>query len=204
MWHCFQRKDIGITVYNPVNEGIQLLSDAIYDILAKEYETAPENERLQEFFNFSHLTEDSFLEYRNKVEWFFLHSYINIGCYEDYLESLKEEIEMLDSEERLDEETETILLYSHLIKTILFNRTPLLAITAPEYIKLIQEYNQADCNAPFMNIEALQETFYLVKEVKDDYVVFKDLIKDNASYIVKKNSLNIDSRLLLSGKTFFE
>ena len=101
LWHCFQRDKIGEKIYNPENTGILALANEIYDIFDEEFETAPVNERLQDFFDFSELTEDDFLEYRNKVEWFYFNSYINMGCYECYLDSLSEQMEELGKRKEL-------------------------------------------------------------------------------------------------------
>lgn len=201
LWHCFQSWNMGETIYNPENAALKDLSEAIYVILEKEYETAPENERLKEFFNFSYLKENDYLEYRNKVEWFFMNSYVNIGCYEDYMESMGEQIDELGNEEGLDERTADIMLYSHKISTILLARTPLLSISAPEYIKLIQEYNKAGQDAPYMNIDSVKEALYLVESETDKYFVFRSLTGDKACYKVKKESLESNSKQLIPGDT---
>ena len=201
LWHCFQNWNMGETIYNPENTALKDLSEAIYVILEKEYETAPENERLKEFFNFSHLKENDYLEYRNKVEWFFMNSYVNIGCYEDYMESMEEKIEELGNEDGLDERTADIVMYSHKINTILLDRTPLLSISAPEYIKLIQEYNQASQYAPYMNINSVKEALYLVEKETDEYFVFRSLTGDKVTYKVIKESLESNSKQLVPGDT---
>ena len=201
LWHCFQSKRFGVKIYNPENLGLKELSEEIYNILDDEYETAPENERLQEFFDFSHLTEDDFLMYRNKVDWFYMNSYINIGCYEDFMDTMAEQIEKLEEEEDMDVMTAEIKLYSHKVNTILLARTPLLAITAPEYIKLIQEFHPASPDAPYMNIDAVNESLYLVESETDKYFVFKSLSGDKAYYKVTKDSLDLKSNKLVPGDT---
>ena len=123
LWHCFQRDKIGKKIYNPENTGIKkiynpentgilALANEIYDIFDEEFETAPVNERLQDFFDFSYLTEGDFIEYRNKVEWFYFDSYINMGCYECYLDSLSEYMEELEKREDLDARTMDLMIYS--------------------------------------------------------------------------------------------
>ncbi len=201
LWHSFQSWNMGVKVYNPENKGLENLAKAIYDILDKEYETAPENERLQEFFDFSNIEEGDYLKYRNKIEWFFMNCYINIGCYEDYLCSMDEIMSEYEDDDSMDERTKDIMLYSKRINTVLMGRTPLLGITAPEYIKLIQEYNKADHNAYYMNIGSVNEAMYTVESETNEYFVFKSLIEDNTYYKVTKESLELNSQRPVPGDT---
>lgn len=201
IWHCFQRKNIGIKVYNPENQGIELLALDIYSILDNEYETAPENERLIDFFDFSSLNEGNFQEYRNKLEWFYFNCYINQGVLESYIESMSDEMDRLDNDENMDPATADIMLYSHRINKVLNGRTPLLAITAAEYLKLILEADGGSADAPYMNIDSRKENFYLVTDEADDYYVFKELTDDENEYKVVKNSLQLGYRELVPGDT---
>ena len=200
LWHCFQRV-MNMKTYNPNHQSFIFLAEEIYAILFEEYETAPENERLQQFFNFSDLTEDNFLEYRSKIEWFFMKSYINKGCEEDYLHSKEDLLFDLEHKKNFDIESANVMIYSHRVNTVLQERTPLLAITAPEYIKLIQELHQASPEAPYMNIKAKEETFYLVDSETDDYFVFKALTEGQTCYKVAKQSFEANARTLVPGDT---
>lgn len=49
LWHHIQYLCRGISAINPENPGIEQTAQKIYGLLAEEYETAPENERMQEF-----------------------------------------------------------------------------------------------------------------------------------------------------------
>ena len=201
IWHCLQSRSKDKFVYTPNNQPLRKLSKKIYDFLAIEYPVAPENERLKDFYDFSDPTLNVFIEYRNKIEWFFMNSYINMGCYRDYCESMEEKIEEFTHNENNDDATIEILLYSHKVETILFGRTPLLGITAPEYMKLLQEHNHADHNAPYMNIDFATNNLYLVEKEEDDYYIFKKLTGDKRHYKVDKTSLNENTEWLVVGDT---
>lgn len=202
LWHCFQRDKIGEKIYNPENTGILVLAEAIYAIFDNEFETAPVNERLQDFFDFSELTEDDFLEYRNKVEWFYFNSYINMGCYECYLDSLSEQMEELGKRKELDDRTMDLMIYSFKINSVLSGRTPLLSITAPEYLKLLfEELTMNFIDAPCLHVDSRMRAFYLVTEDTDDYYVFKEFSDKEETYKVTKDSIELDAPELIPGDT---
>ena len=200
LWHCIQYWNMGKTVYNPENHGLAKLAKEIYTLLDHEYETAPENERLQEFYNFSLLAADDYLEYRNRIEWFFMNSYINDGAREDYLISQEELIQQLENK-NMDDKTADIMLYAHKVNTILFTRTPLLGITAPEYIKLLQENKNVRLDSPYTNISSVKEAFYLIDSEADEYFIFKTLTEQATTYKVSKKSLDSNLHTFVPGDT---
>ena len=178
------------------------MANEIYDIFDEEFETAPVNERLQDFFDFSELTEDDFLEYRNKVEWFYFNSYINMGCYECYLDSLSEQMEELGKRKELDDRTMDLMIYSFKINYVLSGRTPLLSITAPEYLKLLfEELTMNFIDAPCLHVDSRMRAFYLVTEDTDDYYVFKEVSGKEETYKVTKDSIELNAPELIPGDT---
>lgn len=202
LWHCFQRDKIGEKIYNPENTGILALANEIYDIFDEEFETAPVNERLQDFFDFSYLTEGDFIEYRSKVEWFYFNSYINMGCYECYLDSLSEQMEEFEKRKDLDDRTMDLMIYSFKINSVLSGRTPLLSITAPEYLKLLLEEQAVNpVDAPYMDVDSRLEALYLVTDDTDDYYVFKEFSDKEETYKVTKDSIELNAPRLIPGDT---
>ena len=203
LWHCLQSRSLGVKVYNPENQGIEIVAWEVYKILNKEYETAPENERLQDFLDLTSLTEDDFLEYRNKVDWFYFNSYINIGCSDSYLDSMEEKMREYREYDDLDPRTFDVLLYSHRVNTALSGRTPLLAINAPEYLRIMMiERGEEPSWGPYMDIESREESFYLVDSEEDDYYVFKDITDEGNTYKVTKKSMELNTPKLIPGDTY--
>ena len=202
LWHCFQKDKFGEKIYNPENIGILALANEIYDIFDEEFETAPVNERLQDFFDFTELTEDDFMEYRSKVEWFYFNSYINIGCYECYLDSLPEQMEEFEKRNDLDDRTIDLMIYTFKINSVLSGRTPLLSITAPEYLKLLlEEQTVNSVDAPYMDVDSRMEALYLVTDDTDDYYVFKEISDKEKTYKVTKGSIELNAPKLTPGDT---
>ena len=191
---------IGEKIYNPENTGILALANEIYDIFDEEFETAPVNERLQDFFDFSELTEDDFLEYRNKVEWFYFDSYINMGCYESYLDTVSDEIVEYQKRKDFDDRTMDMMIYSFKMNSVVSGRTPLLAITAPEYLKLLLEEQAVNhVDAPYMEVDSRMRAFYLVTDDTDDYYVFKEVSGKEETYKVTKDSIELNAPKLIPG-----
>lgn len=189
LWHCFQRRKIGDSIFNPLLKKTEPLVDEIYDILDKEYETAPENERLIDFYDFSNITEANFIEYRKKVEDFYYGCYINLGTLEKLERDMQDKVDECGYNDRVDVDTLEIYLYSLRVNEALGGRTPLLSITAPEFLRLIIESHGYKGKAPFMDIDYKSESFYMVVGETKDYYVFKELANDEDEYKVRKESM---------------
>lgn len=109
LWHILQRQYEGDRVISPENPGIRMAAEQIYALLSKEYETAPENERMQAYFRAPKLGSKDFLTYRNRLEWFHYQCYFTAGNQDDLFDAIEEiqESKTFDDIEELN-----ILCYS--------------------------------------------------------------------------------------------
>ncbi len=97
LWHHIQYLCRGISAINPENPGIEQTAQKIYGLLAEEYETAPENERMQEFLYHSAMEEEDFFRYREILDWFHYQCYFNIENVAQY----RDEAERLLDDENI-------------------------------------------------------------------------------------------------------
>ena len=125
-----------------------------------------------------------------------------MGCYECYLDSLSEYMEELEKREDLDARTMDLMIYSFKINNVLSGRTPLLSITAPEYLKLLLEEQTVNpVDAPYMDVDSRMEALYLVMDDTDDYYVFKEISDKEKIYKVTKGSIELNAPKLTPGDT---
>ena len=117
------------TILNPENPGIKLLGVSLFTIIDKEYETAPENEELQNFFT-EKVNYDNFYEFREVVSWLYYNSYLiapyTEGDQEDALKEVKKHKEHAD-----------LLAYSLLNELIFKNPCGPLALKTYEWMSSI-------------------------------------------------------------------
>ena len=102
LWHHIQYLCRGISAINPENPGIEQTAQEIYGLLAEEYETAPENERMQEFLYHSAMGEEDFFRYREILDWFHYQCYFNI----ENVAQCRDEAERLLDDEKITPEME--------------------------------------------------------------------------------------------------
>ena len=103
LWHHIQYLCRGISAINPENPGIEQTAQEIYGLLAEEYETAPENERMQEFLYHSAMGEEDFFRYREILDWFHYQCYFNIENIAQLInDGFENTIPVIDNKEEID------------------------------------------------------------------------------------------------------
>ena len=100
IWSIMQFEALEMeTILNPENPGIAALGLSIFTIMNEEYETAPENEELRDFFT-EKVNYNDFFAFRKTVAWLYYDSYLiapyTDGDLEDALEGLEKHEEHAD------------------------------------------------------------------------------------------------------------
>ena len=94
IWSIMQLEEKDERVLNPENIGIVSLGTVLFAILDEEYETAPDNETLQDFFTKT-VDYDNFIDFRTIVSWFYYDSYLmapyTAECLDRELDGLKQQ-----------------------------------------------------------------------------------------------------------------
>lgn len=73
---------------NPEDSSIMALAREIYDLLDAEFETAPENPLMTEFFSFDKKEYSKFTSFSKDAEWLFFQSYLLAACNEEPINSI--------------------------------------------------------------------------------------------------------------------
>lgn len=188
LWHHIQYLRRGISVINPENPGIEQTAQEIYGLLAEEYETAPENERMQEFLCHSAMEEEDFFRYREVLEWFHYHCYFNIENTDQYLSEAEK---LLDNEEIVPEMIDTII-YATRTSLALKGRHNLLSLTSPEWLALISKAHPE--HQIWNKVKVRENSCYLLEKEDDEYLYLKDLCSEGeGEFKVTKKSLNLSA-----------
>lgn len=187
LWHHVQYFRNRDTIVNPENPGIELVANVLYTILADEYETAPENERMQEFLFHSVVAEEeSFFQYRGALEWFHYSCYFNLENGDQFLEKT----ENLEDNEGVTEENLGTLFYGTHTTLMLQGRRDLLSLTSPEWLaRIVQGHPERKL---WTEIESRYNTCFLLIDEDDNYLYLKDLCKEGSDTLrVYKKSTNL-------------
>lgn len=117
------------TFINPENIGITTLGFALFTLIDEEYETAPENEILRDFF-IKNVDYDNFYAFRSIISWLYYDSYLIAPYTEDQLEKALEGIEK-------QKEHADLLTYGITNELIFKNSCGPLALKSHEWISSI-------------------------------------------------------------------
>ena len=188
LWHHIQYLCRGISAINPENPGIEQTAQEIYGLLAEEYETAPENERMQEFLYHSAMGEEDFFHYREILDWFHYQCYFNI----ENVAQCRDEAERLQDDEKITPEMAETLIYATRTSLTFKGRRNLLSLTSPEWLALIGKAHPE--HQLWGKVKARENSCYLLEKEDDRYLYVKDLCsEDEGEFKITKKSLNLSA-----------
>ena len=188
LWHHIQYLCRGISAINPENPGIEQTAQEIYGLLAEEYETAPENERMQKFLYHSAMGEEDFFRYREILDWFHYQCYFNIENVAQY----RDEAERLLDDEKITPEMAETLIYATRTSLTFKGRRNLLSLTSPEWLALIGKAHPE--HQLWGKVKARENRCYLLEKEDDEYLYVKDLCsEDESEFKITKKSLNLSA-----------
>ena len=188
LWHHIQYLCRGISAINPENPGIEQTAQEIYGLLAEEYETAPENERMQEFLYHSAMEEEDFFRYREILDWFHYQCYFNIENVAQY----RDEAERLLDDEKITPEMAETLIYATRTSLTFKGRRNLLSLTSPEWLALIGKAHPE--HQLWGKVKARENSCYLLEKEDDEFLYVKDLCsEDEGEFKITKKSLNLSA-----------
>ena len=188
LWHHIQYLCRGISAINPENPGIEQTAQEIYGLLAEEYETAPENERMQEFLYHSAMGEEDFFRYREILDWFHYQCYFNI----ENVAQCRDEAERLLDDEKITPEMAETLIYATRTSLTFKGRRNLLSLTSPEWLALIGKAHPE--HQLWGKVKVRENSCYLLEKEDDRYLYVKDLCsEDEGEFKITKKSLNLSA-----------
>lgn len=195
LWHHYQQSSFVQEAVPFLFGTLELAAKLAYNVLDKEYETAPENDRLYEFLCELPTDEDKFYEYRDALAWFHYGCYFNVGN----RFRLQMELERLaHSPQGFND----IIAYSIQIEQTMNSRNNLLALTSAEWLAKVSEHHPAHklwTDIDYKSTRALK----MIKE-DDNFFYLKDVYdasEEENLLRVRKDSTNIeDASAFLSGE----
>lgn len=180
MWHYLQQKK-DKSFINPDNEGITLITDDVYTLFDDEYETAPENDRMQALFN----TENKFTSYtsfQEILQWFHYNSYLNVFNGEDVS---REMTKMINRGELLDKLS--VIRYAITEEYMYQKKNALLASTSLDWLcRIVGE--KSPLYSLFSTVKRRKQDNYLYRR-EDELAIYVSDIRTNEEYRIVKRSM---------------
>lgn len=182
LWHHMQFLHRDDRIMNPENPGIEATAEELYELLSAEYETAPENEKMQNFLCQASPGEDDFYPYREVLEWFHYECYFNI----ENQDQLAEEMENLLDNKEIESENFDLILYGAHTELMIEGRKNLLSLSSVEWLALLAKRH----GIPHWSEVKVKEHGHYLYQGEDDHFLFAKDLHDGAEFKINQNSLN--------------
>lgn len=184
LWHFMQLINPRSTFINPENPYLLATAEHLCTLLDKEYETAPENERLYDFVHQPDVEKDFGLM-RDVVGWLALKSYIGEWNRRASIEDIQEVME-----EDHDPQKEMQIAYQISINCLFDKRTNILAQPMTQWLADIRDTEESHKVLGAMKLLDPEE--YLIWDVKDGYLKTTCLLNAK-TFKIALESLNRDT-----------
>lgn len=165
LWHHLQTTFKDKKIADPFTPNIAELAEELYRVLDEEYETAPENERMQEYLTQELEDEGRFVGFRNILQWFHTQCYL---CLDNKKELANEIASILEDGKGFAPEKFRLMFYSATVADIFTRHTNLLGMTTPEWMSRIFPVEPLKTLARELRFEGHHE--YLIEAEDDTYV----------------------------------
>ena len=179
-WHYFQKINENNFCISPLNHTITAIAEATFALFDDEYETAPENERLQKFFNVPFGAK--FVDLERKLLWVSTDSYMtlfNVNILDRNLQFISESMEDSDSKEEIQG-----VCFDYITDFSINNELEFFGLRAPQLLsvctgKMNPYYNilkeMGKVKTGFFLFEGIEATFVKLRHIATDKVIELDL-----------------------------
>ena len=192
-WHHYQQSTYVQEAVPFLFSTMELAAKLAYNVLDKEYETAPENTRLYDFLCELPTDEEHFYEYRDALAWFHYGCFFNINN----RKRLQFELENLA---RSPQGFNEIIAYSIQIEHTMNSRNNLLALTSAEWLAKVSEHHEK--HKLWTDIDYKSTRAFKMEKEDEKYFYLKDLYEedDNLIPVLKESTQIEDASAFLSGE----
>lgn len=189
LWHYLQVLCNDRKVISPEDPQINAAAKEVYALLAAEYETAPENESLQQaFYGYTYTeSEESIARYFDFLRWFHFRSFLNCENMDRLQQKMEKEAA---AQNRMIMEGNGALL-QHILMTDseLFDRFDLLSLTSPEWLARIGEGHPE--TKAWASVKVSPSNYFLYMKKDEEWVYLQDLVSGATEPMrVKRLSFN--------------
>lgn len=189
LWHYLQVLCNDRKVISPEDPQINAAAKEVYALLTAEYETAPENESLQQaFYGYTYTeSEESIARYFDFLRWFHFRSFLNCENMDRLQQKMEKEAA---AQNRMMMEGNGALL-QHILMTDseLSDRFDLLSLTSPEWLARIGE-GRPETKA-WASVKVSPSNYFLYVKKDEEWVYLQDLVSGATEPMrVKRLSFN--------------
>ncbi|WP_407405386.1 DUF3843 family protein [Sodaliphilus sp.] len=165
LWHHLQTLQGYKRIADPFSPHIDGLANELYKVFDEEYETAPENNRMQQYLTQELEEEGRFVGFRNILQWFHTQCYL---CLDNKKGLAKDIADNIDHSGSISPASISMAIYSATVSDIFTRHTSLLGMTAPEWMSRIFHSEPLKTFASELKYEGQHD--FLIEAEDDTYV----------------------------------
>jgi len=186
VWSTFQEdlnEEGEICFINPDNPMLMLVSSVIYDILDEHYETAPENEKIQEILHERDF--EDFHSFRQLLEWLCYNSYLSTNNAKKKVESMTHSIP-----KKIKADKEYAKFFSYLVESnaILYHACTPLSVKAIDWFRSISTNSRM--LERIENVSYLPFQRYKIMGSDDSYINLESFGDEKIKIPLARESMN--------------
>lgn len=168
---------------NPENPMLMFLSSLIFDILDDEYETAPENEKIQEILHEQDF--EDFLSFRLLLEWLCYNSYLSTNHAKNAVESMKVTIR-----KEYKKDIDHVKLFIYLVESnaIFYYACTPLSVKAIDWFRYIT--NNSRMLERIENVSCRPFQRYKIMGSNDNYINLESFCEEKIKISLARQSIN--------------
>lgn len=190
LWHHYQQSIFHHESLPPLFSTLEIAAKLIFNMLDKEYETAPENERLYQFLCESPTDEEHFYDYRRVLEWFHYSCYFHVGNRQRLMfawQNLKDSGQF-----------HPILAYGIQMEQMMAGRNDLLALSSAEWLAKVSKFHPA--HKLWTETDFRSNRPFILEKEDAHFVYAKDLLEGDTIKVSKESFTLEDLTPYLKGE----
>ena len=182
LWHHYQQSVFDKEAVPPLFGTLEVAARLVYDLLDKEFETAPENTRLYDFLATQPIDDKHFFQYREVLVWFHFACWFNVSTQPIFFA-------LLDDFARRNGGLNDAIVYALQMEQAVLCRATLLSLPSHEWLARVSAFHPA--HKHWTDVESRTARYLRVNSEDEEYVYVTDLYEDEELKLAK-DSVQID------------
>ena len=177
---------------DPEESSLMTLAREIFNLLDAEYETAPENPLMTDFFSFDKKDYSKFPAFANDAEWFFFQSYLLAACNEEPINEIIEQVKK--HYPKASDKEKNAIVHDAVNRLMFTDPCGPLALNMNEWFSAIAGSNQP-YRSYFDSFEFIDREEFYVIEKNNSYIKIRS-VANGREIEVTKESIKNSSELI--------
>jgi len=172
---------------DPEEPSLMNLAKEVFELLETEYETAPENPLMADFFSFEKKDYSKFSAFANDAEWFFFQSYLLAACNEEPINEIIGQVQVYYP--KASDKEKSAIVHDAVNRLMFTDPCGPLALNINEWFSAIAGANKPYCDY-FDSFEFIDREEFYVIEKSDSHIKIRSVANGREIDVIKESIKN--------------